>query len=101
MRVAARALRPAGNIRFDQPTVTAPAVERGRERVLTEKELAAPRTAQPQSSPAATVALLEATNVLIALLENARGDLRGQLTLTSRWMRKLAESALAWASPRC
>ncbi len=79
------------NIRFDQPTVTAPAVERGRERVLTEKELTAPRTAQPPSSPAATVALLEATNVLIALLENARGDLRSHSALTSRWMRKLAE----------
>ncbi len=77
------------NIRLEQPSTPAPA-ERPRERVLTEKDLTASRSMNPQSA-AASVALLEATNVLVSLLENSRGDLRGHSALASRWMRKLGE----------
>lgn len=76
------------NIRFDQPTAPAPP-ERPRERVLSEKDLVSGRSMAPQG--ASSVALLEATNVLISLLENSRGDLRGHSALVSRWMRKLGE----------
>ncbi len=77
------------NIRLDQPSAP-PSAERPRDRVLSERDMAAPRAAAGVSA-SGVVALLEATNVLISLLENSRGDLRGHSALVSRWLRKLAE----------
>ena len=64
----------------------------GRERMLTERDLGA----RSRQTPAQTrrdvfQPVLEASSVLISLLENNRGDLRGHSILVSRWMRKLAE----------
>lgn len=69
---------------------TAVAVER-RERVITEHDVArssAPRVPSPAASKAS---FLELATVLVSLLENNRGELRGHSPLVSRWMRKVAE----------
>ncbi len=79
-------------LRIDQPASSAPTLERPRERVLSERDLAGASMRPAQSpAPTVTVALLESTNVLVSLLENSRGDLRGHSAVVSRWMRKLAE----------
>ncbi len=72
------------------PTPASPASER-RERVITDHDVAratAPRVPSPAASKAS---FLELATVLVSLLENNRGELRGHSPLVSRWMRKLAE----------
>lgn len=66
-----------------------PTTER-REHVLSEGDVA--RAPQRRPTPAASKAsFLELATVLVSLLENNRGELRGHSPLVSRWMRKLAE----------
>lgn len=72
------------------PTPATPATER-RERVISDHDVArasAPRIPSPAASKAS---FLELATVLVSLLENNRGELRGHSPLVSRWMRKLAE----------
>jgi response regulator RpfG family c-di-GMP phosphodiesterase len=78
-----------GNIQIN--TAPSVAIERPRERMISERDLASPTRGATAGSSQSTVALLETTNVLISLLENSRGDLRGHSAIVSRWVRKLAE----------
>ncbi|MFO0606269.1 MAG: DUF4388 domain-containing protein [Polyangiales bacterium] len=76
------------NIQLEQPAPVAPTAERGRERMFGERDLA-PRAAA--GAPASSAAALEVAAVLVTLLEQSRGDLRGHSGVVSRWMRKLGE----------
>jgi response regulator RpfG family c-di-GMP phosphodiesterase len=64
-------------------------LERGRDRMLTEHDLA-PRTAAPPPAAATSLAI-ELSTVFVNLLEQGRGDLRGHSGLVARWLRKLGE----------
>ncbi len=66
-----------------------PTTER-RERVVTDADVArsSPRSLAHGASKGAFV---ELATVLVSLLENNRGELRGHSPLVARWMRKLAE----------
>ncbi|MDB4932709.1 MAG: hypothetical protein JWM10_5193 [Myxococcaceae bacterium] len=61
-----------------------------RERILSDSDVArAP--ARLAAHTASRGSFLELATVLVSLLENNRGELRGHSPLVSRWMRKLAE----------
>jgi response regulator RpfG family c-di-GMP phosphodiesterase len=66
---------------------------RGRERVLSEKELsrAAKAAATHGGSGTGSTSFLELLNVMISLLENARADLRGHSSHVARLTRRVAE----------
>ncbi|MDO9018573.1 MAG: DUF4388 domain-containing protein [Deltaproteobacteria bacterium] len=66
-----------------------PTTER-RERVVSDSDVARAPMRAP-SSATSKASFLELATVLVSLLENNRGELRGHSPLVSRWMRKLAE----------
>jgi len=66
-----------------------PTTER-RERMVSESDMARPQQRNP-SSGTARASFMEMVTVLVSLLENNRGELRGHSPLVSRWTRKLAE----------
>lgn len=61
-----------------------------RERVVGDSDVARAPEKRPNSATS-KVSFLEMATVLVSLLENNRGELRGHSPLVSRWMRKLAE----------
>jgi HD-GYP domain-containing protein (c-di-GMP phosphodiesterase class II) len=66
-----------------------PTTER-RERVVSDSDVARAPQRGP-SSATARASFMEMLTVLVSLLENNRGELRGHSPLVSRWTRKLAE----------
>ncbi|MBK8693761.1 MAG: DUF4388 domain-containing protein [Deltaproteobacteria bacterium] len=66
-----------------------PTTER-RERMVSESDMGRPQQRNP-SSGTARASFMEMVTVLVSLLENNRGELRGHSPLVSRWTRKLAE----------
>lgn len=62
------------------------------ERVVSERDFSTGQTVASQRSTAISKAsFTEIVTVLVSLIENSRGDLRGHSSLVSRWMKKLAE----------
>ncbi len=61
-----------------------------RERVVTDSDVARAPQRGP-SSATSRASFMEMLTVLVSLLENNRGELRGHSPLVSRWTRKLAE----------
>ena len=66
-----------------------PTTER-RERVVSESDVARAPQRTPNTATS-KASFLELATVLVSLLENNRGELRGHSPLVSRWMRKLAD----------
>lgn len=66
-----------------------PMPEPPRERTLSEKELARP--AAPARGTSSRASLAEVATVLVSLLENGRGELRGHSVHVARMVRKLGE----------
>jgi response regulator RpfG family c-di-GMP phosphodiesterase len=76
------------NVQFEQPAPVTPTAERTRERVFGERDLS-PRAAPPTTSSSAAV--VDVAAVLVSLLENSRGELRGHSGVVAGWMRKLGQ----------
>ncbi|MEZ4405329.1 MAG: DUF4388 domain-containing protein [Polyangiales bacterium] len=79
-----------GVMQANTPVAYAPSERR--ERMVSDKDFAL-ASASAQQAPGGTskASFLEAVTVLVSLLENNRGELRGHSSLVARWMKKLAE----------
>jgi response regulator RpfG family c-di-GMP phosphodiesterase len=71
--------------------VRAEAKSRGRERVLSEKEIAQGGPAGGAGSGVSSTSFLELLNVLVSLIENPRPDLRGHSGEVARLARRMGE----------
>ncbi|HXN33103.1 MAG TPA: HD domain-containing phosphohydrolase [Polyangiaceae bacterium] len=71
--------------------VRAEAKGRGRERILSEQEIAEAGTATNAPGGGGSTEFLELLNVLVSLLESSRADLRGHSSQVARLARRVAE----------
>jgi response regulator RpfG family c-di-GMP phosphodiesterase len=71
--------------------VRAEAKGRGRERILSEKDIAEAGTAMTTPGGGGSTEFLELLNVLVSLLESSRPDLRGHSSHVARLVRRMAE----------
>ena len=69
----------------------ADAKSRGRERILSEKEIAEAGSATNAPGGGGSTEFLELLNVLVSLLESSRADLRGHSSQVARLVRRMAE----------
>ncbi len=69
----------------------ADAKARGRERILSEKEIAEAGSATNAPGGGGSTEFLELLNVLVSLLESSRADLRGHSSQVARLVRRMAE----------
>jgi response regulator RpfG family c-di-GMP phosphodiesterase len=73
-----------------EPRGGVPTAEKARDRVLSDKDLEA-NARTVGSGYQLGAHFLDATTVLVSLIENGRGDLRGHSALVTRWLRRLSE----------